>query len=249
MSRMKRFDWAARLIGHARRRRSKSIERHHHRRRLAAEPLEDRRMLAVITVDSLLDNTTDDGLVTLREAIIAANTDALADATEGTQAGSGDDTIEFDTALDGGVIELDIALGELAITDAVTIDATALAGGLSIDASTADSTPDIDQGDGIRIFNIGDDDHDMNFDVTIAGLTLTGGDVSGGGGAIYSRENLIVSASTITGNHMLGPGLNPSRILGGGGISAWGAVTLNQSTVSGNSTSGPNASGGGIDAT
>ena len=46
-------------------------------------------MLAVITVDSLADNTTDDGLITLREAIVGANTDSVADATEGTQAGSG----------------------------------------------------------------------------------------------------------------------------------------------------------------
>ena len=73
----------------------------HRRRRFQAdaarlmqlEPLEDRRVLATITVDSLLDNTTDDGFITLREAIVAANNDAIADATEGTDAGSGDPII------------------------------------------------------------------------------------------------------------------------------------------------------------
>lgn len=40
------------------------------------ELLEDRHLMAVLTVNSIADNTTSgDGLVTLREAIIAANTD------------------------------------------------------------------------------------------------------------------------------------------------------------------------------
>ena len=51
--------------------------------------------MAIITVDSAADNTTDDGMITFREAIIAANNDAIADPTEGTQAGSGADEIRF----------------------------------------------------------------------------------------------------------------------------------------------------------
>ena len=37
-------------------------------------------------------------------------------------------------------------------------------------------------------------------DVSISGLTLTGGDVTGSGGAIRSSENLAVTVSTISGN-------------------------------------------------
>ena len=76
-------------------------------------------MLAVITVDSFLDNfdpgaPTTDGLITLREAILAANTDAV---VGDAPAGSGADTIEFDNVLSGQTITLggtDLALTDLA---------------------------------------------------------------------------------------------------------------------------------------
>ena len=78
------------------RRRSKSSARAHGRR-LRIEPLEDRRLLAVLTVNSPLDNTTSgNGLVTLREAIVAANADGTTDLG---QQGSGADTIEFDAGV------------------------------------------------------------------------------------------------------------------------------------------------------
>ena len=50
------------------------------------------------------------------------------------------------------------------------------------------------------MFNIDDANVDTLIDVSISGLTLTGGDVIGGGGAIYSHENLTVTLSTISGN-------------------------------------------------
>src|SRR5262245_40915932 len=56
---------------------------------------------ATITVTSLADNTVIDGQVTLREAIIAANTDTSVD---GSAAGSGPDEIVFATG--PGVITL-----------------------------------------------------------------------------------------------------------------------------------------------
>jgi len=43
-------------------------------RPLRCEPLEDRRLLTVFTVDSLLDVVQSDGLITLRESLEAANT-------------------------------------------------------------------------------------------------------------------------------------------------------------------------------
>ncbi len=62
---------------------------------------------ATITVNSTDDNTTGgDGLVTLREAVAAANADSSTDLGE---IGSGADTIVFDAALAGGTIELSAA--------------------------------------------------------------------------------------------------------------------------------------------
>ena len=63
------------------------------------EYLEERTLLSAITVTSLADNTTVDGLVTLREAIQAAETDSSVD---GSTAGSGADEIVFDASLFAG---------------------------------------------------------------------------------------------------------------------------------------------------
>ena len=65
---------------------------HFHRRRLRFEPLADRRLLTTLTVNTLSDaKLAGDGLVTLREAILAANTNT---ATDLEQSGSAD-TIVF----------------------------------------------------------------------------------------------------------------------------------------------------------
>src|SRR5262245_19845264 len=70
------------------------------RRSLLLEALEDRTTPAVLIVNSLLDNAiAGDGLVTLREAITAANTDG---ATDGGGTGSGADTITFAPGLFAG---------------------------------------------------------------------------------------------------------------------------------------------------
>ena len=136
--------------------------------RLDFQPLEDRRMLAVITVDSLADNVlASDGNVTLREAVQAANTDTSVD---GSVAGSGADTINFSAALSGQTITL--AGLELGITEALTIDATALANDVTIDGDEQS-----------RIFNITATSGDFQFN----GLTLTGGRTTGG---IINRREL-----------------------------------------------------------
>src|SRR5687768_5866021 len=81
---------------------------------------------ATLTVNSLADNATSgDGLVTLREAITAANADT---ATDLGQNGSGADTIVFDASLSGGTIALLITGNStfgpsaLAVTSDITID-------------------------------------------------------------------------------------------------------------------------------
>ena len=204
-----------------------------------------------ITVDTLLDESDGsitDGDISLRDAIAAAATGA---------------TIDFDASLDGGTIWL--VLGELAITRSITIDASALAHGLTLDASRNDPTPQEDNGDGIRVFRIGnghghiDEGTDASVAaVTMHGLTLTGGDVTGDGGAIWTNGDVTIIGSTIAGNSAhFGGGI---RALGsvtvidstiaenlgifGGGIRASGEVRVTSSTIWGNAA----VSGGGINA-
>ncbi len=70
------------------------------RSRRLPESLETRALLSTITVTSLDDNITEDGEVTLREAIEAANTDTSVD---GSAAGDGADTIVFADGLLGKI--------------------------------------------------------------------------------------------------------------------------------------------------
>jgi len=110
----------------------KSIRPHYSRaRRLGYESLEQRQLLA-ITVDTLVDEADGsivDGDISLRDAIAAA---------------PASETIDFELSLDGGTLML--TLGELAITEALTIDATSLPSGLTIDASGNDPTPGENRG-------------------------------------------------------------------------------------------------------
>ena len=79
--------------------------------RLRLEPLEDRRLLAVVTVTTLADTVDfNDGVTSLREAIFATNTVP------------GADTIDFAPALTaGGPATILLTQGELVITDALAI--------------------------------------------------------------------------------------------------------------------------------
>ncbi len=226
-------------------------------RTLRIEPLEDRRMLAVVMVDTDLDVVDfNDNLTSLREAIFATNLVP------------GADEIQFDFGHDGPATIL-LTQGELAITDSLTITGSG-AELLTIDASGNDPTPystpldddHDDDRDGSRIFNIDDGDFSTNIDVALHGLTLTGGDVLGRGGAIFSQENLSVTGSSISGNSALdfgrggggaifskenlsviGSMISGNWASSGGGIRANGTTTITDSTISDNSA---RFSGGGI---
>src|SRR5689334_13991633 len=82
-----------------------------YRRPLRYEPLEDRRMLAVVTVTTLADTTdANDGVVSLREAIVATNATA------------GADTIDFAPSLTaGGPATIVFGRNFPAITDSLTV--------------------------------------------------------------------------------------------------------------------------------
>ena len=203
-------------------------------RRLRCESLEDRRVLSAVTVSTpsdvqdgnvasislLVSNPGPDGKISLREAILAAN--SVTDA----------DTITFAANIN----TISLTVGELSITTTVTIDASMLENGITIDASMADQSTD--PGDGIRIFNITGSGSTL---VTLKNLMLTGGDVNGTGGAITSTASLTLQDCIITGNQATGEG---------GGVRFDGTnLEVNSSTLRDNTSGNPNAfgaSGGGM---
>jgi predicted outer membrane repeat protein len=219
---------------------------------LRFEPLEDRRVLSITvdTLDDLADGNISPGHYSLREAI--------GNAVAG-------ETINISVA---GTIALS-NLGQLNIDKSLTIHGP---GANLLTIRAFDPNPGV-SGNGTRIFNINDGVDASLLDVEISGLTLTGGDsiLSRGGGAIFSRENLNIADSIITGNRSAinpmtssGSGGGISLLSGnllvtnctirdnvaeesGGGIYTLGAnVTILDSTISGNVTSATSGYGGGI---
>lgn len=219
-------------------------------RRLRFERLELRRMLS-ITVDTLVDENNGVGIgagTSLREAIAAA--------VPG-------DTIDFSVA---GTIN--ISLGALpTINKNLTVSGPG-AGVLTIKAQ--DSTPTRKNGDGTRIFLITDGNTANLLDVSISGLTLTGGDVFSGGGAISTTENLVISDCVLTDNGSLfaggailsdaGPNVPPNSLTvrnciltgnstpsseGGAIRKRFGTLTIEDTTIANNTA---NSAGGGVDA-
>ncbi|HEY2413794.1 MAG TPA: CSLREA domain-containing protein, partial [Pirellulaceae bacterium] len=233
----------------------KSKSQYH--RTLRYELLEDRRLLAVVTVTTLADMVDfNDGKISLREAIFATNTVP------------GADTIDFAPSLTaGGPATILLTQGELRVSDSLTINGPG-ASLLTVDATGNDATPAIKDGKGSRVFNINDGRSLTQSEVTIVGLSLTGGDVTGIGGAISSSEILSLIDSTVSGNSArTGGGIysgdfsngkkltiirsviqNNSAVANGGGVFASGSdglVEMSDSVVS-NNTAGVVGSGGGV---
>jgi hypothetical protein len=206
------------------------------RTQLSLDVLEDRTAPAVLIVSTAADNTAQDNLLTLREAIALVNAAGDANAAlsrnlttaEETQVsgafGSGD-TIGFASDLSGPIT---LQQGQFVIARAVSI--TGPAAGLTLDAGSRN--PFIDAS---RIFSV-DDGADTAIAVVLSGLTLTGG-VATEGGAIVNAEDLSLTGCTLAGNSAV--------LSGGGGIvnDFFGTVTLTDCTLSGNSAGGD---GGGI---
>ena len=133
-------------------------------RKLRFEQCEDRRMLAPILVDTHLD-TSGGGSTSLRDAIIQA------------EASSAPDEITFAPSVDGESILL--TQGAL----------PTITHSLSIDTQGQDITVDASGNGGGSVFVINTDvpfGALPDLDYIIAGLTITGGDASHGGG-IYFR--------------------------------------------------------------
>ncbi len=229
----------------------------------------------VVTTDlDVVD--ANDGVISLREAVTAAN-----------KISPSPDTITFDTTVFATDKTIDLSLlGSLSITDGVIIgNATPTAGVISISGgsvvrvfSTATAPTDSPitfrnlslingnaTGSGGAI-QIGDEA------VVLQNVTLTGNTSSSGGGAIYAaaKASLSITGSTISTNtaggrggaiHWVGGTTNNFSISastiannvsngnngGGGGIFASAAkLSIDQSTISGNLHSAAAYGGGGI---
>ncbi|WP_461506297.1 choice-of-anchor Q domain-containing protein [Rhodopirellula baltica] len=196
--------------------------------RLIGERLEERRVLAAYVVDTALDVVAEDGMVSLREAIQASNSNTAinADTEAGSPTSTEIDSISFADGLSS------ILLGsELEITESLRI-------------SLGDSSGQIVSGDNAsRIFAINASGDDA-VSVDLSGLTLQDG-VAESGGAIYvgSGQSLSLTNVTLTGNIATGDDAD----MGGGALANDGGnVTIDGSTIVGNIANGASGSGGGI---
>ncbi|TWT88793.1 hypothetical protein Mal64_22810 [Pseudobythopirellula maris] len=197
---------------------------------------------SLLVVNSKADiDDMDDGndTTTLREAIRRANDD------EQSVDGIAFDLIFFSTHQ---TILLSSQLPTIARSVVIVGPGQQL---LTIDAGYgADNTPAT--GDGFRHFNIDDGQEGLFRDVTLSGMTLTGGDTARGvgfanpgesGGAIFSRESLTLLSTSVTGN-ATGDGADGVDMAdggsggNGGGIYSTGKLTISGSTISGNTTGG-----------
>jgi predicted outer membrane repeat protein len=187
--------------------------------------------LLVTTLSDVVD--AGDGLTSLREAIIYANSNP------------GADTITFATGLAGGTIRLDNVAGSLLVSDTLTINGDVDGDNIPDITITGDvAGNDVTLAGGVTdVFNTPGGDLADNIEIiystgaaklTMNGVVLTGG-VGGGGGAINASADVEITHSIISGNQS---GVN------GGAIAALGTATLTNMTLSNNrSTSN---SGGGV---
>lgn len=148
-------------------------------------------------------NLNDSGAGSLRQAIADANSAAT------------DDVVDFQAGLTGTIT---LTTGEIAITDDVDIDGP---GAATITVSGNNAS---------RVFYLYNPPELIN--VRIAGLTITQGSDSYGGGIMNVDENLTIEDAVITGNHANGDG---------GGLWSDGfshTLTIRNSTLSGNTSNG-----------
>ena len=156
------------------------------------------------TFPTLVTNNANTGTGSLRQAIANAAINP------------GAETVTFAPGLTGTIV----LASEIPITDTagVTIDATALPAGLTLSG-----------GNTTRHFQV-----QAGKTLTLRGLTLTGGRVTGEGGAVYNAGTLNLDRCTFSGN---------ASTSNGGAIASIGTLSLTNCTLSGNSASG---TGGGI---
>ena len=213
----------------------------------ALELLEDRMVLTTFFVDTAADVVdAADGVTSLREALAQAN------------AADGQDTIEFLLGAGSETITLDAGLGELGITDVVSIDGT----------NAADDPDDSDDGDGngrfgsgtavtvagggaTRLFSVVGAT-ETGETVTLRNMTLTGGRADGAGLAGSGGALLVAAGQTVTLRSMVVQGnaaTSDGAAFGGGAIHNSGTLNVFGSSISDNdafSGGGDGGNGGAI---
>ena len=170
---------------------------------------------ADIEVSTTLDELADDGYCSLREAVIASNTDSASGVMAGEcVAGSGTDTIilqaETYNLTRGGGGEDASMVGDLDILDSVRIQ------GAGQDATLIYGN-DID-----RVFHIRNVPEVMT--VTLTDLVVSHGTVEGSGGGILNRKTLILDSVWVF----------KSTATDGGGVFSSGDLQMTSSLVSDN---------------
>ena len=186
--------------------------------KLNLNELESRITPTTLTVNSIGDNiTAGDSLVTLREAIIAANGDTAIDTGA---VGSGKDTIDFAPTLSGQKIILQ-GTALPSITKDVTITGPG-AKNLSIDGNDLSSVLQVDAGATVEITGL-----------TVTGASKTGATMFAEPFGINNSGRLSLDAVAIIDNF-------------GFGIINSNKLTITNSTISGNvPPSDQSLSGGG----
>ncbi len=189
------------------------------RRFLGCESLEQRVVLTSYIVDTLDDVVADDGFVSLREAITAANNNAAFSDVPAGDAGPGVvDSITFAPALAGSVIELS---APLELSDAISI-------------SNTSDVPVIIDGNSQQILNVAAG----TTDVTLDNLVLRGGEATNGGGIFVGNT------ASVTLNDLV---LQANQATDGGGIyNDGGNILIVNSVFTSNFAVGASASGGAI---
>ena len=208
---------------------------------------------ATITVNSTLDDFDlgPNGNCTLREAVLAANTNNAVDACIAGEAGPG---VTDRIAVPAGLFVLTVGAagedgaqeGDLDLTDSVEIEGAG-ARLTVIDGGGLDRVFDVDPGQG-------------GTPAAILNVTIRGGDVDSSGGGVRNGGTLTIDRCTISGNTASGPGggirndvdlfVLDSTIVGnvtadhGGGVDAHGQSFFQNVTVSDNTVNGGGAGGG-----
>jgi CSLREA domain-containing protein len=202
------------------------MARHHSgrgrdRRPLRCEPLEDRRILAVITVDAAADVVDfNDGLTSLREAIFAAN------AVPGA-----DEIVFSDNLFAHGSAAIVLTQGELVVSEALAVTGPGPEL-LTIDASGSDPTPSQNNQDGSRVFSV----PSASAPLELRGMTIAGGDVAGAGGGVRSLGELTLDECVLA--------ENSASSFGGGALAV--KLTARDCAIDGNTViKGPSSGAGG----
>lgn len=210
-----------------------------------------------ITVNSITDSLADDGQCSLREAVIAANTDT---ATGGCPAGNGADVIVFDFTLPvpavfsltlTGANEDNAETGDLDLTGILTIQGGD-ANQIIIDGNTTDRVFEIRPGATVIISGVTVRNGNPGSSANGGGLLVTGGAPRA---KLTLTDSIILDNTAVIGGGIQNAGNGATAIIqntqitsnraatSGGGIANSGDLTLLNSTLAQNQA----RSGGGIE--